>query len=407
MKFNNCLYDLFFYNLTFIRNSKLITEQQKDEFIDRLDSIQYSYTDATTDREVNLFAFENSDITIFSSIVIELFNNKDQLNMMHWVKNNNTNLFVSSGEGWADSLMFDTIHRLIEIYQLTENIYFENNSINLSSMYDQYCKSRNISPIINCLFIRNYFNHPNFVMNDHPQYVKYDVEDSPVETKKLFCCFNLRPRAHRAGLIALLHYYDLLDDGYVSTPFYWKAEKSSYNKNKDWYTFSTMVYEQLGNLGNYRQIEKKLGTLKDVYPLRIDDRKQYSSEDVLISSKELYYKRKDSLFEIIPETLYYGPHYFTEKTFQPIFVGIPFLMVNGVDSFKSLRSVLKYQTFDPYIDESYDLEENGARRLVRIVEELYRLRKLRQSSPQEFYQMYNHILVRAKYNQEHFLNLKK
>ena len=50
----------------------------------------------------------------------------------------------------------------------------------------------------------------------------------------------------------------------------------------------------------------------------------------------------------------------------------PFVLVSRPGALARLRS-LGYRTFSPFIDESYDLEQSGDKRMELIVQELSRL----------------------------------
>ena len=208
---------------------------------------------------------------------------------------------------------------------------------------------------------------------------------------------------HRAGIISLLHYKNLLDQGYVSSPHEFYEEREAYIKEKDWVQFVNHSEKQLSSLAEFNSIKECLTGLKELYPLRVDSRTRFADTDEVLSSTHLYKCRIESLFELITETIFTGSHFFTEKTYYPIFLGKPFLMVGSYGMLSSLRKQ-GYKTFEPYIDESYDLEKDDAVRLLKIVNEVERLAKLRKENPQEFYQNYNFILEIANFNKNLFLD---
>jgi hypothetical protein len=278
-------------------------------------------------------------------------------------------------------------------------------------MYDDYC-NRNNEPkkIHRCIKLPNGFANKKLRFQHYANtYRHYDVKVdlSNEEDKKLFCCFNLRPTLHRAALISLLHYNDLIPEGFVSSPDYFHKENEEYVKENDWNNLMSMTKQQLESYDEYEEVVAKLESLKPIYPLRIDDRRDYLDSDHLTSEAPLIYKsRVESLFEVIPETLVTGEHFFTEKTFFPIFMGKPFMMVNGKDALKGLRS-LGYKTFHPLIDESYDEEPDTSLRLVKIMKELVRLNNMRHDEPEEFYKMYKQVLEIAEYNKQQFHDKKQ
>ena len=77
----------------------------------------------------------------------------------------------------------------------------------------------------------------------------------------------------------------------------------------------------------------------------------------------------NSWIEIVPETLYNGGYYWTEKTSKPIATGTPFLMVSNAFYLRYLKS-LGYKTFGYLIDESYDQCFRVEDRVNRVVSTL-------------------------------------
>jgi hypothetical protein len=75
--------------------------------------------------------------------------------------------------------------------------------------------------------------------------------------------------------------------------------------------------------------------------------------------------------EIVSETDPYSNRFFTEKTLKNFFLGKPFLLFSGKGSLEYLRK-MGYETFSPWIDETYD-SYSGFDRLQFIVKEIDRL----------------------------------
>lgn len=74
---------------------------------------------------------------------------------------------------------------------------------------------------------------------------------------------------------------------------------------------------------------------------------------------------------VVTETLFEGSGisrcYFTEKTYKPMSLFMPFLLVAQPYSLHNLRSE-GFRTFNKYWDESYDLERHSIRRIRKIME---------------------------------------
>ena len=107
------------------------------------------------------------------------------------------------------------------------------------------------------------------------------------------------------------------------------------------------------------------------------------------------------LFHIVTETIFYDKKlHLTEKIFKPIVARRPFLLVSAPGNLAYLKSY-GFQTFDRWIDESYDLEENHDQRLTKIVGELDKLCKLSES---ELMNMYTEMQEILEYNFHWFYN---
>jgi hypothetical protein len=82
--------------------------------------------------------------------------------------------------------------------------------------------------------------------------------------------------------------------------------------------------------------------------------------------------------EIVVETDYHNTWDWTEKTWKCLISGKPFIHMAGPGSLSEMRS-MGFKTFDPWIDETYDLESNAWRRLDLIKNEIARLALLDKS----------------------------
>ena len=84
--------------------------------------------------------------------------------------------------------------------------------------------------------------------------------------------------------------------------------------------------------------------------------------------------------EVVLETLFDDTrHHLTEKTLRPLACGKPFLLAASAGSLSYLHSY-GFETFDPWIDESYDLIQDPVQRLHAIAQEMKRLATLSPSN---------------------------
>jgi len=108
-------------------------------------------------------------------------------------------------------------------------------------------------------------------------------------------------------------------------------------------------------------------------------------------------------FELVCESLGFHPRddsfYITEKTFKPIMMEHPFVMVSTRHHMKNLRQI-GFRTFDGLIDETYDGLEHTKDRIEAIHQELGKL-DLKRS--RDLYQGSREI---CRHNRDHLMNLQ-
>jgi hypothetical protein len=93
----------------------------------------------------------------------------------------------------------------------------------------------------------------------------------------------------------------------------------------------------------------------------------------------------------------------SEKPFKVIAQLTPFIIVSTPFYMKKLRE-LGFKTFSPWIDESYDEEENHEKRMIMLSEEIKRLCTMSLEEIHKWYYEMKDILL---YNQNVLLNFKK
>jgi hypothetical protein len=85
---------------------------------------------------------------------------------------------------------------------------------------------------------------------------------------------------------------------------------------------------------------------------------------------DLFDQSAESLLYLVTETVATGRrHHLTEKTFKPIALGMPFIIVGTQGSLKYLRSY-GFKTFGDLWDESYDDEPDDSKRIEKIAQVL-------------------------------------
>lgn len=313
--------------------------------------------------------------------------------------------FFNEHEGYCTDYIFETIHWLILVHSWNpKNVVYENLAENIQEMYNSFCEKKNIKEKINVKKLQGY-NNPKL-----PQYevTPKSVTEKSIEQKKLYLNLNWNGWDHRFLMIAYLHDKGLIDDGNISTPAY---NKFAHSKEKDFEVLYNSIEQQVNKntIQDGTNLLKNLYSLKEKYPLVLDDRSTFKNPDDCwhLSDSKFNMKtlRQNSLIEVVSETYTDRVVFFSEKTFYPIVYGLPFIQLNSRHALRHLRN-LGYKTFEPYIDESYDEEFDMPLRVKMIADEIKRLKILREKTPEVFYSNYKQMLEICKHNKTVFENVQ-
>jgi hypothetical protein len=114
---------------------------------------------------------------------------------------------------------------------------------------------------------------------------------------------------------------------------------------------------------------------------------------------DLFEQSAESLLYLVTETVATGRRqHLTEKSFKPICLQMPFVMVGTAGSLDYLRSY-GFRTFGNLWDESYDQETDDVKRIEKISQLLTELDSLSESERQHLFQRSIPII---KHNFNHF-----
>ena len=283
-------------------------------------------------------------------------------------------IFYNTSEPMAKG-EFVKIHNIIPKLKVTaDKIYYLTATHNAQETYDRICEDLGVTDKINVVSLAAMQRQLQLDANriEKPEFV---VENKP----KKFLCFNKVPRLHRVALIGKLLQRGLLDTGFCST---YIAENE----------FSFHLGEALTALETVEpNVVNIIKNKQDIFPLVIDPHQQgrHNPIDLLQEDVQFY---QNSYYSLVTETLFYkdtidpievkSPYYdsitFTEKSFKPIVMRHPFILVGRPGLLKTLRE-MGYKTFAPFIDESYDSEENDQKRLEMIVDQVEKMNKFTDS----------------------------
>jgi hypothetical protein len=160
--------------------------------------------------------------------------------------------------------------------------------------------------------------------------------------------------------------------------------------------------------GENKTIDELLVPLETVYP---DIKQVYNQQQFPISFPNesgapmhscwlsLFDESAECLLFLVTETAAKGRKlHLTEKSFKPICLKMPFIIVGTCGSLRHLRSY-GFKTFSDLWDESYDDEKDDVVRLERIASLLRSLDELSVEGKQELFNAAQEIV---EYNYKHF-----
>jgi len=160
--------------------------------------------------------------------------------------------------------------------------------------------------------------------------------------------------------------------------------------------------ENISVLNAVTSLETKYSDIKSVFsakslPINFAGETDHPMHSCWLS---LFDECAESLLYLVTETVATGRrHHLTEKTFKPIALGMPFVIVGTRGSLKYLRSY-GFQTFDSIWDESYDDAEDDVR-IERIASLLRSLDELPADAKQELFESAHKVI---EHNWNHFYN---
>lgn len=196
-------------------------------------------------------------------------------------------------------------------------------------------------------------------------------------------------RSYRLNLVNEYVKQDILQYGLVSLPL-----------NENYYGSWRDEINDPNTLLPKHKLSEIKQNLSNLSPLVVDEPNPQGSLSAECGGKALRLNQS-ALWYVVSETIFYDEKlHLTEKIFKPITSRRPFILVGAVNNLEYLRSY-GFQTFDKWIDESYDKESDPDKRISMIVTELAKLSKLNQNQLRDMHQEMKPVL---EYNFEHFYN---
>ena len=189
-------------------------------------------------------------------------------------------------------------------------------------------------------------------------------------------------RQHRLEMLYYIFKHNMLDN-HISCPAVCPAENIS-------------VYDAIKPLvDKYPDIQEVFA--KQSLPISFAGESDHPMHSCWLS---LFDQCNESLLYLVTETVATGKrHHLTEKTFKPIAMGMPFVLVGTQGSLQYLRQY-GFKTFEGIWDESYD-DADDSQRISRIASLLRSLNELPTEAKQDLFERCIPII---EHNWNHFYN---
>lgn len=206
---------------------------------------------------------------------------------------------------------------------------------------------------------------------------------------KIFMSLNhllAKKRSYRLTLLSYLKQQGLEEYGYISSPVL----------DKD------LIKQELFDRHSLLSTTSKKHILNNLFPTAgnniLDKQINYNSASASIIDTKF---SLGALWHIVTETVYYEDRlHLTEKIFKPIVMKRPFMLLGAVGNLEYLRCY-GFKTFDRWIDESYDFEQDPDIRLLKVVNEIKKLCLLPRH---KIVAMFKEMQPVLEFNHNHFYN---
>lgn len=304
-----------------------------------------------------------------SAVLYELFlyvqNGKqatsDILEQVDWkfIKDNNKKLIITHRVIYHLQFFKEAILDYINRYNCKDNVIWY--SFNPYEANDKDINVTFFDPISHVSF------EDDLLMKEERNVCKFKkVTDFTFKTfeksDKYFISTNKRHASHRVLSNHLLNKKNLIKKGYYSF----------YPKHNKWFG-DEIEKEWLDYFGENKKIlERNNITIKQ---LQEDASKSYILDPEAVKlrtqleSIEPFYE-KALIAHVTETTANDCEMYITEKTYIPILMGRPFLVIGNKHQLRFLKNYYGFKTFNKIFDESYDDEPCQIAKTIKVTEEL-------------------------------------
>jgi hypothetical protein len=214
-----------------------------------------------------------------------------------------------------------------------------------------------------------------------------DLNKNEIRPYKFLCNNKTMTKEHRASMAYFTIKYDLLNEGKFS--FIQKIDKNILHSH----------ISKLLEKPNEEYIEK----IESILPYELDTQQLSPNEKTnfgATNNKKDWYL--ETYINLVTETFFGRNVFLSEKIFKPLSNLQPFIVLGDYGTIAELKR-LGFKTFEPFIDESYDLEINPKIRIQKIEKEI---EKLKNKSIEEIHDWYYSIKDILLHNQKHMYSFE-
>jgi len=293
-------------------------------------------------------------------------------------------------EGFTD-YAYDDIWYWVEQNFLHERVIYVSGASNCEEIYRRWCSYNRVQPNMRCAW---YGFFADWVAKRIPKNQELSTKYQPGNRRIM--CLNRRPHEHRMLLAAMIERTGITDKIALSFPQGLNEEQDyqlpGYDDvNKLWRKFCRKSQGWLDYLDPaWQSLSAKLPLIADT-----SDFDTNHAQDLNID----FYKKHP--INVITETIFFTRGTFpSEKIWKPIAMGQIFIPVAGSFFLRELRK-MGFKTFEPWINEEYDLIDDDHERAAAIVKEM---RRLVEMPEEEFLNVIENCQSIVQHNQRLFLD---
>lgn len=217
------------------------------------------------------------------------------------------------------------------------------------------------------------------------------VDFNPTNERNLFLCYNRATRKHRTLTVCELIHNDLFDRGIIS---YHNPSRNVTDLVLDYKRTDLLDSAKVLNNKLPLELEYDLATTNPVDELT----ERHHSETFLSLVTETLVEDEVEFRNEYRDPYKYSPIFFSEKTWKPISIGQPFIIIASSGHLEYLKS-LGYKTFDKWWSEEYDTVTDTNLKIKLIMQELVKLSKM---SILELMELRNDMAETLTHNQKIF-----